>query len=350
MKRLILHIGQHKTGSKALQSFLDLNREKLAGEGIFYPPGIEQSQVKAYQISHYWLYDCLLSRFSRERLEERLRTLSETSHPTVLLSAEDLFEMTTAHQLDYSLSLVARAAELLSTLCRRFALKTRVVVYLRRQDHSLASHYSQYVRASGHPQIDFPTFALATRWRLDPRPLLKIWGSAFGESALIVRPYEAARSSPGIVEDFFELVLGRSLSSRFDKPERTLENVNSSTDRDTLELIRLAHRYGLGRLHDLLIFSAPRGPGASIHSWLSPAQLQELLAHCRPINEDIARRYLSRAFLYSQPESGPNESWKPYSGPTYRSVLTGVLRILSARVRLLRSSIQRASQALREYD
>ena len=59
-KKLILHIGQHKTGSKALQSFLAWNAERLRERGVLYPmpPGGDRS-VKAYNISHYRLFALL---------------------------------------------------------------------------------------------------------------------------------------------------------------------------------------------------------------------------------------------------------------------------------------------------
>ena len=36
-KRLILHIGTHKTGSTSIQKTLDLNRKLLASNGFFFP-------------------------------------------------------------------------------------------------------------------------------------------------------------------------------------------------------------------------------------------------------------------------------------------------------------------------
>lgn len=38
-KKLILHIGTEKTGTTSIQKFLNLNKDELLNEGIFYPMG-----------------------------------------------------------------------------------------------------------------------------------------------------------------------------------------------------------------------------------------------------------------------------------------------------------------------
>ena len=53
----VLHIGQHKTGSKALQSFLAHNRQRLLDHQVLYP--IVEAPchgVQAYAISQYRLF------------------------------------------------------------------------------------------------------------------------------------------------------------------------------------------------------------------------------------------------------------------------------------------------------
>lgn len=109
---LILHLGQHKTGSKALQSFLTAQSNWLATEhGILYPlSGRNPASVhRAYQISHHQFYsllrhlnplDSLLQLFAQIDAER----LGRGCH-TVLLSAEDLFDMHTAYDLDFDPSL-----------------------------------------------------------------------------------------------------------------------------------------------------------------------------------------------------------------------------------------------------
>ena len=78
MKRLILHIGQHKTGSKALQAFLAHNRLHLLAHGILYPNGsLKAVGVPAYRNSHYLLYALL-----RHQLElETCRMLAARTAP-----------------------------------------------------------------------------------------------------------------------------------------------------------------------------------------------------------------------------------------------------------------------------
>ena len=55
--RLVVHVGQHKTGSKALQSFLYHNRRGLRDRGILYPVSDAPCYgVRAYAISQFRLY------------------------------------------------------------------------------------------------------------------------------------------------------------------------------------------------------------------------------------------------------------------------------------------------------
>jgi len=186
--KIIFHIGQHKTGSKALQSFLHIHSTALAQRGILYP--VDQTvhqKVRAYQISHYRLfallrhealqicgqadaarhfwrrqraicrpYDC--SRVMFDAIEDERRRIGAD---TIIVSAKDLFDMQTAHQIDLNIDCLAAGVKILSGLVQAFQYKPVVIAYIRRQDHLLGAHYVQYVKGSSDPTIEFKTFARA---------------------------------------------------------------------------------------------------------------------------------------------------------------------------------------------
>jgi len=233
------HIDQHKTGSKALQSFLHIHSTALAQRGILYP--VDQTvhqKVRAYQISHYRLfallrhealqicgqadaarhfwrrqraicrpYDC--SRVMFDAIEDERRRIGAD---TIIVSAKDLFDMQTAHQIDLNIDCLAAGVKILSGLVQAFQYKPVVIAYIRRQDHLLGAHYVQHVKGSSDPTIEFKTFARAFAPRLDTQRLLTYWTAEFGSEAMVIRPYERATIPTGIVSDFFEHALQQVIS------------------------------------------------------------------------------------------------------------------------------------------
>ncbi len=237
--RVILHIGQHKTGTKALQYFLATHSDALATRGILYPLARpSRHRDGAYDISHYRLYALLRREIlvrtgealdaspasaefwkSQRRFCDGHRSLrallrafekvrARRGAHTLLLSAEDLFDMHTAHEAGFDELRVERGVELLAEAFRGMSWKPQIVLYLRRQDHLLAAHYAQFIVGSTINHSDFETFAQDFLPRLDFHALLAPWIRHFGAEAICVRPYESATLPAGVVHDFFDRVLG----------------------------------------------------------------------------------------------------------------------------------------------
>lgn len=352
--KIIFHIGQHKTGSKALQSFLHLHSTALAQRGILYP--VDQTvhqKVRAYQISHYRLfallryealqacgqtdaarhfwrrqraicrpYDCLHTMFGA--IEDERRRIGAD---TIIVSAEDLFDMQTAHQIDLSMDCLAAGVKILSGLAQAFQYQPIVVAYVRRQDHLLGAHYVQYVKGSSNPTIEFETFARAFAPRLDTHRLLACWTAVFSSDAMVIRPYERATMPAGIVADFFEHALQQAISHDWVAPAPERESVNATPGRDQVELIRHLHRRSglswlLVRRAQILDATTALSPGVAekyggtIAAWLSPAQRRRLLLDHAEGNAGIARQYLHRAEtpLFSEALPHDDANWQPYPG------------------------------------
>jgi len=351
---LIIHIGQHKTGSKALQSFLAHNRQTLLEEGILYPvednPGHD---IQAYSLSqfrlfvltrreaigacmgqaaedHYWRrislfcrpFETTRSLFEAIEAEHRRGGLTH-----VVLSAEDLFDMQTAHELEFSPELVKAAACRLAGLASDFAYDPRIVVYLRRQDHLLGAHYGQFIKGSPVHDIDFEEFSRAFAPRLDFRNILAVWTAAFGKDRICVRPYEREALPGGIVPDFFQHVLGRPVPTGCVEPPTDAESVNRSLGRDFVEYIRILNRRNAlllpvfprevvleAALHEASSSERP----ASIAGWLSPAARRDLIAAFSEGNFAIGCDFLQRddGRLFAEPLPDENENWSPYPGLT----------------------------------
>ena len=352
--KIIFHIGQHKTGSKALQSFLHLHSAALVQRGILYPVNqTVRQKVRAYQISHYRLfallrhealqacgqtdaarhywrkqraicrpYDCLRVMFNAIE-DERRRVGADT----IIVSAEDLFDMQTAHQIDLNMDCLAAGVKILSGLAQAFQYQPVVIAYVRRQDHLLGAHYVQYVKGSSDPTIEFETFARAFAPRLDTHRLLACWAAEFGSDAMVVRPYERATMPTGIVADFFEYALQQAIPSDWMAPAPERESVNTTPGRDQVELIRHLHRrrwLGWPLLRRAQILDATTALssgvaakyGSTIAAWLSPAQRRRLLLDHTEDNTRIAQHYLpmTKTPLFSEALPQDDASWQPYPG------------------------------------
>jgi hypothetical protein len=345
--KIIFHIGQHKTGSKALQFFLAHNARSLAQHGILYP--VEEQPlhgIRAYAISHYRMFSLLRCeamaarwRFrasARFRKEQRgfshpfdsLRSMFEsieaerarTGASIVLLSAEDLFDMHSAHETGFSIGLVRTAAKILAKVAGEFDYDPTVVVYIRRQDHLLGAHYIQYIKGSPVNEIDFESFARIFAPRLRTNAILERWASAFGDAKIHVRPYERAALPVGIVPDFFEGILGFPIPTGWSSPPADSESTNVSPSRDYVEFIRILNRRNVQGFpvppREDVLEAALRGDAKGIAEWMSPKSRRALLEMHAEGNAEIAGRFLRDTGnpLFVEPLPAENGDWREYPG------------------------------------
>ncbi|EBA13022.1 sulfotransferase family protein [Roseobacter sp. CCS2] len=143
MRRLIVHIGQPKTGTTTLQSALLLSREVLLEEGILYPLPIAGNN-HAHVASHFFGYEAAQFHIKEQHRENQGAVLAEgaiawenilfemqTHHPrTTIISAENLFGAQSFGNVD------AFIAEL-----KPYADELHFVAYIRSPaDHYLSLH------------------------------------------------------------------------------------------------------------------------------------------------------------------------------------------------------------------
>jgi len=355
LPRLVLHIGQHKTGSKAVQSFLAHNAGRYQEQGILYP--VEETDphgISAYANSHFRLYvllkrECLnaagntktaaefwakhkiycnsigsTDEFFKSLASERARAAASQ----VVISAEDLFDMQSAHETDFSLELVAFAASRLHQLITEYQFEPRVIVYLRRQDHLLCAHYAQYIKGSLVHTETFDEFRQAFAPRLESFPILHCWSEAFGTQNIQVRAYEQATIPAGTVTDFNRQILQCVRASQWPTPPVDPESTNPTPGRDFIEYFRLLNAHHAGDEHLLLRKAVlETALESSIKSqtrqWLSPTDQLALLSSHANGNTRIAREFLGRedGTLFSELPPDPRENWTPYPGLSAETTL-----------------------------
>ena len=327
--RVILHIGQHKTGSKALQSALYANRDHLAARRFAYPVAAAGAgPLRPYEMNHHALFAAL-----RAAVDERegpaavaaLRALladllaaCPAGTETMILSAEDLFDMHTAHEAAFVPERVAAGARLLARELAARGCRPRLVCYLRRQDHLLAAHYAQFIKGSATHQLEFAEFHTLAADRLDADLSLARWEETFGREATTVAAYEPEEMPGGIVADFFRRALDLGPPPVTVPFPDDLEAFNVTPSRDHLDYMRLLNgRARRGRpvlAREQVLESAFRDrdvPAAGIAAWRSPAERVTLLARYEPGNRRIAARHGLAGPLFREPAPRDDGSWTP---------------------------------------
>ncbi|MEM8752760.1 MAG: hypothetical protein AAGF90_07270 [Pseudomonadota bacterium] len=216
-RRLILHIGMHKTGATSIQRFLSRNRLALRALGVLYPrtrgaDGRREPKHNAlfHAISHEADHGAPHPRLgpSAEVVDALSRRIEGSRAGVAVLSAEGL---------SGERPVFARA---LAPLAGRF--ETRVVVFLRRPDRWVESFYRQMVMSDeAREWRSLSAFVAApeTQAHLDYAAILGWWAEAFGTAALRVgrfapesdarTPTELFLKAAGLPEGLARLPYGR---------------------------------------------------------------------------------------------------------------------------------------------
>jgi hypothetical protein len=289
---LVLHIGTHKTGTSALQTFLYRHPELLAAKNVHYlraGQGAGRAHhalawaVRGYKGAQMSVWDEV-----RAELAESKAEINVISSEAMWFAAPDAIQA----QLEG-------------------VGETRIVAYLRRQDKYLQSLYKQAV-ASGR-KADFRSWLESHRDRGDYLSVLSAWAAAFGAEALTVRPHERSGRTIDIVKDFAGL-LGLDAKTDLNRGKPVWQN--PSPRRELLELIRAVNHLDLDFDRDKFFYAVMRRNPAYVRSG-------DLLAYdeCKALMERFAEpnRILSETFYRDAetplfPELVPSEPpplWAP---------------------------------------
>jgi hypothetical protein len=319
-RNIILHIGQHKTGSKALQTCLYTNRDYLRDNGYIYPGYRNKPPLKPYEVNHSRLFEtlrfaCLQPSPPEEAFGSLVQELAlllgmdDSTKKTTILSSEDLFDLHTAHELDFDSERHARGPALLAKAFDALHCKVRIVCYLRRQDHLLASHYGQIIKGSQDFYITFEDYRDYAAPRLNSDVLIRPWEQAFGAENICIFAYETMELPAGIVPQFFDSVLNLSPPSKTNHFSQDLEAFNITPSRPYLEYLRCLNQRASQRFpvlprHQVLAaaFRDASDRGRGIAAWLTPAERRALLDAYAPGNHRMAERLGVPSPLFREPE------------------------------------------------
>jgi hypothetical protein len=295
-RTLYLHIGAHKTGSSAIQSFLSANSAALAARGVAYPfPGSDAGATittgNAARLNKYLLGN-------GQDFEGYLAGIREAARHchSVVLSNEQLFFTSRGREAE------------IAGLFADYSL--RIIVYLRRQDDWIESLCNQTIKYNGSTTYDHRRFL---RFIDYARPV-RDWGAVVGAGNVIVRRYgsDAARGA-SFLRDFVA-VFADPVQPGLDYPVRV---VNPRLGAEGLELMCAlnACRYPAAvhrRLRDALLaeFSLSRHPGPPARI-LSASERRAILDAAHASNEDLARLTGSESPLFFDNLDVEDFAWTP---------------------------------------
>jgi hypothetical protein len=228
-KRVVLHIGTHKTGTTSIQRFLRDHEELLRAAGVVFPPGLLRDA------NHMELH-MLAMRAGRESPARRAhpdaagpaweasarehvrRAVAEATADTVVLSAEGLWFL--------------RHDDEMTRLRDLFGEHDVEVVVLVRDATSFLASYARTLDELGIARSGDPAsvaYVESDSWLVDVDGNLARWRAAFGADRVTVLDYDACVRADGSVIPAFLERLGIARSRL---PDVSGYYVNRRTPRD----------------------------------------------------------------------------------------------------------------------
>lgn len=302
MKKLILHIGRHKTGTTALQYNFHVNSKRLADAGLHYP------ETGKDWVAHHHVADRVAALDDDEfdpakdqLLSSLLDELNHCGKDTVLISSEGF------QRCD-----PAKVRRIFSDF------EVTVVVYIREQLSYLQSSYLQAIHAenySGSIEEYEQDLFYCDYWSF-----LTSWENAFGSERLVTRVFSKEFMIEGdVVKDFFQFVLGERLESRVDyeNADINLAALNASLEGDAIAFKkRLNQVIETGNFYFPDLYKALGEYRAGIDdpiNLVSRKLARVLRKKYARSNKKVLNRYSLPASLLNFPEPGAHQTikWMP---------------------------------------
>lgn len=342
---MYIHIGAGKTGTSAIQSFMNYNRKKLFDDFYcLYPNFQSHSFSRGLQHNHCPLFTKYEKSVSMKCIQNMLSYSNKNHINKIVISCEGLL-----NNSNNEINLLKKISDTDGVNCM-------IIVYLRRQDHWIESAWKQWgVRNNKIEDIYEYVLKSPINWLEN----LSHWADGFGKDNIIVRPYEKEQLSCGLICDFLNILDIQYQGYQWTDPPKNNINENIGFNTDIIEILRLNREF-YKTIHDnrLLHFFSEylddnyRKSPFEKYSLLSPEQRIEILNKYEPMNINIAKEYLGRenGKLFYEPWPDPNEPWEPYEGLTVEKVVpifTNILYRMDVKYRTQLQNIDRNTQKKR---
>jgi capsular polysaccharide export protein len=238
--KFILHVGMTKTGSSALQQFMEINRIELLKRGVYYPyTGIERGAGKrSHRTSGHALLINNIIKGNNSKLDALFNELKSLplQPKVVVISSENIVSERFWQHGDGALKI--------SKAFQGYPLK--VVVYYRRQIEWLESMYAEAVtspgiRYKGSPEEFYQGQEISGL--LDYYSITKKLEELFGVNTVTVKIYD---SGINLFDDFFGSILGIHDWINLLLPDE--KESNPSAPKHSVLLINLLNRFNMAQV------------------------------------------------------------------------------------------------------
>jgi len=324
---LYLHIGQNKTGTSAIQTFLDLNRQFLFLELGYLYPNFEVEDLISGNCINHTVWNQKVSKDDKKLISdfERIMDFSHRFNINkVVISNEGYFLNNEVIEISKKL------------IENKFPMKIKPICYLRRIDHWVESAWKQW----GIKQYDsFDKFInQPEHFQLFERACkhFAMWNEIIDIENIIVRPYEKQQLPHGLLHDFLSLIGIEYNAYKWQKEEKS---VNIGFNRDVVEVLHLCrdlfvdvHDNHLFNLFAELLGDDFQKKPFETYDLLSPQNRWELINQNLPFEEEIAKIFMGRenGRIFSEPIPNPDEVWEPYKGLTLEKTIPIIIKMIDA--------------------
>ena len=237
-KELIIHIGHFKTGTTALQVFMEENLAFLEANGVDYAP-VWRTYAKhsdyAFSIMRAAGVRKLLHGYAKPITPRTMWTqlydhVMESRFATTLVSSEEIIRI---GQFPKAVDILRDCLE-----ARPAGLRVRALVYLREPGSQVLSWYNQLVKMNYFPIGDINAAATGEIEEIhyDYRRALEPWVEILGPENVTVRPYVRDRADPAALHRDFLSVLGIEMPPEL---AEQMDDPNPRFDDRVVELVRL---------------------------------------------------------------------------------------------------------------
>jgi len=335
--KLFFHIGQAKTGSSAIQAFLNCNRNTLAKKfHVLYPNFSEKDFSKGTQHNHEQI-------FTNSHRNNDYAMCIQT-----FINCKEYCERNEITKLVISLEGFDWNwwPSLLKQIVDELELEYEFILYLKRQDLWIESAWKQW----GHKDSKYTSIIdFSLKQDMYWNKVLNQWLNFFEPDVFIIRPFEKNVIGDDVVNDFLEIIGITNRKDLLEPPDNNL-TVNAGLSPVVIEILRKCN-YMLDSPHDnnLLDFMYARLPDKfkkkdpfSSYGFLTFEQRKQIVEMYAQSNLEISNRFFGeeRKALFFDPIDQDNDS-KVFSGLTLDNTIPVIMELfiqLSNEIYLLKQN------------